>query len=404
MMRQTRLASFALAGALVLLLQAPFAAAADAAYQVGSTRWRAAGGGLAAWTLAGVVLGGSQLQLDPADAVSATDPYGPGGYYGHNFYNGGSFLVGEATSPEVQPGFGFTEAIASWNADTPEGTWIETLISVRIGTRWTKWYSLGVWAAGTGMVARHSVPMQGDSDGYVSVDTFVAEKGIAGDGLQVKVRLFQAIGTSDVPVVRNVGVTYSTSAPKKAAVSAGDPLSWGTLLAVPQCSQMVYPDGGNVWCSPTSTSMVLGYWGVGPGDCESRVRAAVAGVYDWVYNGDGNWPFNTAYAASLGLEAYVARFKSFEDVERWVHAGVPVVISYGWKKDLTGAPIPKSSGHLAVIVGFDQAGNPVVNDPAAASNEEVQRTYLRDELEPLWLSYSGGTVYLIFPVGLAVPF
>jgi hypothetical protein len=59
---------------------------------------------------------------------------------------------------------------------------------------------------------------------------------------------------------------------------------------------MIYPNGGNVWCSPTSTSMVLAYLDKYTGDCEPRVRAAVDAVFDWVYDGHGNWPFNTAYA------------------------------------------------------------------------------------------------------------
>ena len=59
---------------------------------------------------------------------------------------------------------------------------------------------------------------------------------------------------------------------------------------------------------------------------------------------------------------------------------------------------------LAVIVGFDKSGNPIVNDPAAASNDDVQRTYLRAQLESVWLRYSGGTVYLIFPTGYAQPY
>ena len=167
---------------------------------------------------------------------------------------------------------------------------------------------------------------------------------------------------------------------------------------------MVYPDGGTVWCSPTSTSMVLAYWAGDAGPCEPRVRAAVDGVYDWVYDGHGNWPFNTAYAAAQGLEAEVVRFESMADAERWVAAGVPVVISYYWHEgDLTGAPIPSSNGHLAVLVGFDAVGNPIVNDPAAAADAEVQRTYLRSELEHLWVKKSGGTAYLIYPTGHAVP-
>src|SRR5690242_8833017 len=115
----------------VCLTLASPAEAKGATYSTGFTRWRSADGGLATWTRhAGVVLGsGGTLQLDPATATPGADPYPPGGYNGGNFYNGGSFLVGETDSPIVAPSFAFTEAIASWNADTPPGTRIETQIS-----------------------------------------------------------------------------------------------------------------------------------------------------------------------------------------------------------------------------------------------------------------------------------
>ncbi len=50
------------------------------------------------------------------------------------------------------------------------------------------------------------------------------------------------------------------------------------------------------------------------------MRAAVASVYDWVYNGYGNWPFNTAYATSRFIaghpmmEGYVRRYTSLSDL------------------------------------------------------------------------------------------
>jgi hypothetical protein len=274
----------------------------------------------------------------------------------------------------------------------------------KLDGRWTKWYNLGIWAADTGTIQRHSVRLQGDNDGYVAVDTLVlTNKKAPANAFQIKLRLFSADGAA-IPSVRNLSVAYSTSVSKKPVLSAGDPVRWNTLLPVPECSQMVYPDGGNVWCSPTSTSMVMGFWGFMSGECEPRVRAAVDGVYDWIYDGHGNWPFNTAYAAANGFEAYVVRFTSLDQAEAWVAAGVPVVASLAWNKgELTGAPIPSSSGHLMVIVGFDAAGNPIVNDPAAATNEDVQRTYLRSEFEALWLSASGGTVYLIYPGGTSTP-
>lgn len=385
------------------------AQAAGAPYQTGFTRWRAADGNFGGWTLSGAALNSGALVLNAVGALSGTDP--AGAYNGRNFYNGGAYLVGETTSPEVTTTFSFSEAIPSWNADTPPGTWIETQLRARINGHWTKWYNLGVWASDTGTVERHSVTGQGDSDGYVATDTLViSAKKVTANAVQVRVRLFSADangdGTADAtPTVRAMSVAISAAAPSKApATSAGNPALWHTLLNVPECSQMVYPDGGEVWCSPTATSMVLGYWGHMPGACEPRVRAAVAAVYDWIYDGHGNWPFNTAYAGGLGFEGYVARLTSLAEAEPWVAAGVPVIFSFAWKKNtLMGAAIPSSNGHLAALVGFDAAGNPIVNDPAAATDADVQRTYQRAELEARWLEASGGTVYLIYPTGHATP-
>jgi hypothetical protein len=371
-------------------------------YTTGFTKWRAVDGGFTDWQRDGVALAADgTLSRDPATADPGTDPYPPGTYNGRNYYNGGSFFVGEATSPIIDVS-SFTEAIASWNAATPAGTWVETQIRADVGDRWTKWYILGVWAADTGTVERHSVQAQGDADGFIAVDTLVLAKKVTAASLQLKLRLFSEAGA--VPSVRAASVATSTTPGRPSELTPGDPALWDNVLAVPECSQMVYPDGGEVWCSPTSTSMVLAYWQNAAGPCEPRVRAVVEGVFDWVYDGHGNWPFNTAYAAAQGLEGYVARFRSMAQLEPWIAAGVPVVISYAWKKsELTGAPIPSSNGHLAVVAGFDAAGNPVVNDPAASSDDTVQRTYLRSELESLWLKTSGGTAYLMFLPGHAVP-
>jgi hypothetical protein len=372
------------------------------AYQTGFVRWRAADNGFSGWTLNGVKLNAGALELDGTTAAPGTDPFGEGGYNGRNYYNGGSFLVGEATSPEITTAFNYKEAIASWNATTPEGSWVEVQFRAQYGTRWSKWYVLGIWASDTLTVARHSVNAQGDSDGFVAVDTFVSSaKKATTNKFQLKLRLFSADGSA-IPSVRNASVAYSTSPPKNAVASPNT--STPTLLTVPECSQMVYPDGGEVWCSPTSTSMVLGYWINDGAPCGPRVQSTVTGVYDWIYDGHGNWPFNTAYAASQGYEGYVARFTSLTQAEEYIAAGVPVIMSIAWGKgELSGSSIDSTNGHLFVLVGFDALGNPIVNDPASPTDDSAQRTYQRSELEPLWLQASGGTVYLIYPQGWSVP-
>jgi hypothetical protein len=360
-------------------------------YQATLNRWRAADGGFASWDRAGVVLApDGSLLLDPTAAQ-------PG--------DGGASVVGEATSPVTATSFAFKEAIASWNAGTPAGTWVETLVRARLGARWTKWYSLGIWAESDRPVQRHSVNQQGDADGTVEVDTLKLnyKKVEPANAYQVKVRLFSAAGAA-VPSLSGAAVATSTTPGKPRSLVEGNPAYWSNTLAVPACSQMVYPDGGTVWCSPTSVSMVLAYWQQDTGPCEPRVRAAVAGVYDLLYDGHGNWPFNTAYAAARGYESWVGRFMTMAEAERWLAAGVPLVISYAWGKgDLTGAPVPASNGHLVVLVGFDADGNPVINDPAAASDADVRRTYPRAEVESLWLRHSGGTVYAIYPAGWPIP-
>ena len=184
--------------------------------------------------------------------------------------------------------------------------------------------------------------------------------------------------------------------------------AWGTTLEVPERSQMVYPNGGPVWCSPTSTSMVMAYWSerLGEPALNRPVPEVAAAVYDVVYRGNGNWPFNTAYAAQHGLVAYVSRMSTLGQVERWIEAGVPVVASLAWDPgELRNAAVPSTDGHLLVIVGFTADGDVVVNDPAADPRLgiSVRRVYPRSTMERLWLTHSGGTVYLIYPESVAPP-
>ncbi len=256
------IARLAMIGVLMLNTVSSVSAKGGVVHQTGFIRWGAAENGFNSWTLSGIRLNtNGGLEFDPATASAGSDPYPAGTYNGGNYYNGGSFFVGEATSPEIATPFDYQEAIASWNAATPSGSWVEVQFRARYGTRWSKWYVLGIWASDTSTVARHSVNSQGDSDGFVATDTFISSaKKATTNNFQIKLRLFSADRTSAASV-RNVSVAYSTSAPKKAAdVSSGNPALWNTSINIPECSQMVYPDGGEVWCSPTSTSMVLAYW------------------------------------------------------------------------------------------------------------------------------------------------
>jgi hypothetical protein len=204
----------------------------------------------------------------------------------------------------------------------------------------------------------------------------------------------------------------------------------GVVLDVPRYSQMVhageypqYGGGGEAWCSPTSVAMVLGYYDALPPSTSytwvsrsypDRVVDHLARVtFDHGYDGTGNWPFNTAYAASRTGSAFVTRFGSLLGVERMVRAGIPVITSVTFSRgQLTGAPIGATNGHLLVVVGFTSTGDVVVNDPAASSRSGVRRTYSRAQFENAWLKRypsggslrgSGGLAYVISDAAHPLP-
>lgn len=345
--------------------------------------------------------------VDQADQVAQAVPVG---------HTGQADRVGQADSPVLETSFPFSAAIPSWSAATPAGSWLEVLIRARCSGSWSRWFSMGIWASGDSIVQRHSIADQQEAGVRLDTDTLRLDS--PADALQIRIKLSSKDGKA-LPSIRRLCVAYSDPKPiattattetksASATATAARGASWsGELAGVPCCSQMVYPDGGKVWCSPTCVAMILSYWRRDASPCETGIRRAVGGTYDSVYDGNGNWAFNTAYAASEGFDACVVRFPSLASLEPWLAAGVPVALSVSWNNDegrnLSGAPVSRSSGHLTLLVGFDAAGDPLMHEPSSPDNESVRRIYRREELQERWLTASGGACYLIHPRGHKIP-
>ena len=294
----------------------------------------------------------------------------------------------------------------------------------------TPWYVLGRWASGDTDIKRTSVDRQGDPWSTIWTDTFTIDDAAAGVLLrsyQLRLTLYRAPGQSAAPVVRMLGAMSSTVPDRFTVPPSAGHIAWGRELPVPRYSQNVhaghYPEydgGGEAWCSPTSTEMVVEYWGRKPSAADTSwvdptypdptVNHAARMTYDYAYDGAGNWPFNTAYAASFpGLEGRVTRLHSLDELERFIAAGIPVVTSQSFlASELDGANYG-TSGHLFVVVGFTADGDVIVNDPASSSNDVVRNVYQRAQFEQIWLRTkrtnasggvsggSGGIAYLIKP-------
>lgn len=389
-----------LAATLPGLAGLPTAGAARATpRQVSYTEWTS-GADFRTGTLAGV-------RVDHGRLLLATP-------VGHRTYGQRRYDVGRWDSPWTAPGFALTQLVSSWSATTPGDSWLEVQVRGRAADGTTSsWDVLGRWTSGDAFTRRTSVPGQGDDLADVNVDTWQAR----GAGLvswQLRVSLMRVSGaTTRSPALDTVGAMASRL-PSVTSVPTSTPgAARGVELAVPRYSQMVheghyprYGNGGEAWCSPTSTSMVLGYYDalppaaayawVGPSHVDPWVDHAARMTYDADYRGTGNWPFNTAYAAPLAGHAFVTRLRSLREAERFIVAGIPVVasISFG-PGELSGAPISATNGHLVVIVGFAADGDVIVNDPAARTRAGVRRVYDRGQFENAWLPRSGGLAYVI---------
>ncbi|WJY37102.1 peptidase C39 family protein [Streptomyces sp. P9-2B-2] len=336
------------------------------------------------------------------------------------------------TSPAHSLKVPATEAVASWNAHTPPGTWIAVELrgTYSDGGR-TPWYVMGRWTAGDGDadIRRTSVDDQKDGKSSISTDTFAVDAPASGLRLtsyQLRVTLHRKPGTALTPTVWRLGAMAS-DLPDRFEVPASRPGRVGRELAVPHYSQEIhkgqypeYDNGGEAWCSPTSSQMVIESWGrkptrdqlswVNPDYADPQVCHAARHTFDYQYEGCGNWPFNAAYAATYrDLQSVVTRLASLTAVERLIHAGIPVITSQSFlKTELDGAGYG-TAGHLMTVVGFTKNGDIIANDPAAPNNAAVRRVYKRRQFENIWLrtkrydekgqikSGTGGICYLYWP-------
>jgi hypothetical protein len=323
------------------------------------------------------------------------------------------------TSPWTTTGFPATSLIPSWSITTPKGTWARIDVRVRSGKTTGSWDTVARWATDTTHIKRASYGAQTDDLARLNVDTVLANKGKSFDRWQVRVLLFKTAGSKTSPTLHAVNAVAANYTMRNLKNTSTTTMTKQVDLAVPAYSQMThkgqnkeYDGGGTAWCSPTSTSMVMRYFGKGPKAKdyawspyrEAWVNHAARYTYDYEFGGTGNWPFTAAYAAGYSLDTFVTRLGNLRQAEEFIKAGIPLVASIGYSNGyLTGAPLKNVPGHLLVIRGFTKDGRVIVNDPAAPANSSVRRIYSRAQFEKIWLKASGGVVYVIRPTSVDLP-
>ncbi|HUS34942.1 MAG TPA: peptidase C39 family protein [Verrucomicrobiae bacterium] len=293
------------------------------------------------------------------------------------------------TSKLIEPAISWDELVVSWNLrGKGEATFEARLIYPDVTSTW---YQLAIWSASGG----RSVNGQDDENAKVDTDTLHAKK----PGAKVEVRV--TLKDARMEDLKFLSLAFRDSKAKPEPLESNRRV-WGKVVQVGTRSQLDYPEGAKIWCSPTSTSMILDYWShkLNRDELSLTVPDVAKGVYDSVYKGTGNWPCNTAFAGNFqGMRAYVTRLTDVSELEDWIAAGIPIATSVSYNR-LKGKGT-SGSGHLIVCVGFTESGDIAVNDPGTKLSN-VRRSFPRDLFREAWAD-SGNTVYIIYPENALIP-
>ena len=377
-------------------------------------------------SLDGLAYQGGTLKLagNGAGTFDYTDPFSAVTVLGQHVDGSGSYAFGTWTSPVYPMNFAFNELVSSWNSKTTPGTFIQSEVKPQLNNgHWAKWYILGRWTYNDSSFHRTSVGGQGDADGFVSIDTFFTKDHPA-VAYQLRLTIFRRTDMPDAQVsVSRYSAVASNLTNQQGTFPSATTMNGQTIdLNLPRFSQEThhgeYPEfdnGGEAWCSPTSSAMVVRFWGsqyaptsaetawVDPAFADPEVDYTARFVYDYHYQGAGNWPFNTAYAAERGLVSDVTQLHNLREAEPFIKAGIPLVASVAWEPNKLDGGIKSTNGHLMVIGGFMGNGDVIAYDPASPDNPAVRHVYNREQFEKAWIPASGGIVYVDRPAGHYTP-
>lgn len=309
--------------------------------------------------------------------------------------NGRYPAEGTFLSPAI-PTAAFDYMVASWNSDTPKGTYVEiqarALISHydaahQLVQDWSAWHSWGKWGT---YIARASVSDNSDPLAFVDTDTFTVKgnSGETADKIQLKATL-HTDNPKVTPDLRLLGASMEHG--WNAYIKNPSKISLDKDIPTPAYSQMIRdPKLAPNICSPTTITMAMNRMGE-----NLLLEEAAYKDYDYTYDGFGNWAFSTALAGSYGYKAYT-EFTDIDGLKQQIASGYPVGVSVRYTNNPNNKSLPyvenapgTTYGHLILVRGFETVDGQdyvVVNDSFAPSDATATRRYKLDQFEKAWVS------------------
>lgn len=293
-------------------------------------------------------------------------------------------------TPQIATEFAATDFLPSYNPHCPPDTGVRLDLRIRDAKsgQWSPWLYLGSW--GRTLASPEGRTIKTDN-AQVLIDYLTLNA--PADAYQARVT-FHAfnLDPSLNPTLRRLSVHYSGPATPPIRLVAAPSIPAAFDIPIPfraQGAPIIPKPLRPEICSPISVSMVMQYMGIDHATPDNALA-----IYDAEYDLFGNWGRAVAYAGQLGLDAYLRRFRNFDDVRATLAAGQPIIASIRFRKGQCPSFVfSQSSGHLLVIRGYTEDGRLIVNDPA--SQEKGERAlYTAQDMQKAWLDH-GGVAYII---------
>ena len=286
-------------------------------------------------------------------------------------------LYGCYTGPQVaMPPF--NQIMASWNADTPQGTVVETQVRIMQEGAWSSWYTFGKWSP---YLRRSGVR----TENGVQSDCLTVS-GHAADKMQLRVYLY----TDRENLTPNVRLLAASVRPVGWQTKEGRPVS--RTIYAPAYSQMVRdPAFGSSMDLPVAVASMMNRCGA-----DMLPEALAHMMFDDVLQGCGNRAFAAAAAGCCGFEAYTA-FMDLAALRKEVRSGFAVGIRLTSahtqeQAEEKGLPLLEGSrgsgSRMAVLRGFleepEGGVKALLNDPLAPADAEAECWVSLEQLLGCW--------------------
>lgn len=272
----------------------------------------------------------------------------------------------------------FNEGLPSWNGFAEEDLNASFKVQMRfkLNDVWQRWVTVGFWDKEIWDYYGYTTFTGGKVDvDYVKVYSYIKE-------FQFQVLFKRSDLSIPAPSIKQLSFVVSDS-------RTTDNTNITNIVAdnPPEIfydTEFIYQYGvddeiGGSICSPSSTAMIIRSYGIDVDAYDFAVKTR--DLYWELY---GVWPRNVQHAHIHGLKGHVSRYRTWSEAYEVLKNGGRIAMSLG---------APLYGGHLIMLAGFDEYGDPILHDPG--SRYGYKRQFDKTEISQSWFN-KGGISYTFY--------